>query len=87
MVDNASQLCWTRDDANLLSYFNSTYPQTKPWQMRHVFQPVLSKLISLLSQPNWQPKSPENEPRLKTPTGIWIRFCEDMQINPGLFHI
>jgi hypothetical protein len=66
--DDASQL-WNHNNANILLYFNEEYPQIKPWQMRHLLPPVLSKLILLLCQKKWPQESPSSEPRLKKHTG------------------
>jgi hypothetical protein len=35
MANDTSQL-WHLCDSQLLSYFNSHYPQTKPWQLCHL---------------------------------------------------
>jgi hypothetical protein len=68
MADDASRL-WSKDDTNILAYFNSTYPQTKPWQLRHLSPPVLSKLTSLLCRRKWQPALPSSAAKPKKPIG------------------
>jgi hypothetical protein len=68
MADDASRL-WNKTDADLLCYFNSNYPQTKPWRMHHLSPPVLSKLTSLLCRQKWPLESPSSEPRPKKLTG------------------
>jgi hypothetical protein len=68
MADDASRL-WHHTDTNRLSYFDSRYPQTEPWQMHHLSQPVHSELISLLSRQKWQPASLPNVPKPRAFTG------------------
>ena len=47
MADDCSRL-WHLTDAELLAYFNTTYPQTVPWQQCHLSKPMFSGLISAL---------------------------------------
>ena len=47
MADDCSRL-WHLTDNALLAHFESTYPQDKPWQMRHLRPQMLSVLTSAL---------------------------------------
>ncbi len=47
MSDDASRLQHLSDSA-LLSYFDSTYPQSKPWQLCHLNTKMRSAILSLL---------------------------------------
>jgi hypothetical protein len=60
MADNASHL-WHMDDTHLLARFNSHYPQTKSWQMRHLSPQTNLKLISLLCPQNKKLASPRSK--------------------------
>jgi hypothetical protein len=42
------------ESTHILDHFNSTYPQSRPWQMRHLWPQVLSELILLLYRQKWQ---------------------------------
>ena len=47
MADDCSRL-WHLSDSELLSYFNSTYPQTKCWQLCHLNAETASEIHSAL---------------------------------------
>jgi hypothetical protein len=68
MADDASRL-WKLTDAQLLTYFNVRYPQSKLWQMHHLQQPVHSELISLLCRKKSPTESQTSEPRPSGSTG------------------
>jgi hypothetical protein len=87
-ADDASHL-WSRDDANLLAYFNATYPQIKSWQMHQLSQLVLSKQTLLLCQKKMAAGAAITK-RAKAKEAhwkIWIQLCTKPWVDPGLFHI
>ncbi len=47
MADDCLRL-WYLTDADLLAHFNTTYPQTVPWQQCHLSKPMFSGLTSAL---------------------------------------
>jgi hypothetical protein len=47
MADDASRL-WTLSDSAFLAHFNSTYPQTQPWQLFRPSPKTISSAISAL---------------------------------------
>jgi hypothetical protein len=56
MADNASRQ-WDLIDKELLTYFNSTYPQTCSWQLCPLPKQVSSKTSFMLCQPKLQMES------------------------------
>ena len=62
MADDCSRL-WHLTDSQLLSYFEQTYPQAKPWQLVHLRPEMLSALTSAL-----RATSPDLPPVLNVPT-------------------
>jgi hypothetical protein len=69
MADDCSRL-WHLSDSQLLSYFNSTYPQTHSWQLCQLRPNMLSSLTSALLMKRPEPQSFLNEPKRKTVIGI-----------------
>jgi hypothetical protein len=61
MADDASRL-WHLTNAQLLSHFEQTYPQSQPWQLRILPPPMLSALTSALQRQRVAPQSVLNEP-------------------------
>ena len=66
MADDASRL-WTLSDAAFLAHFNSTFPQTQPWQLFQPSRKTVSSAISALhtSMSNkalWLPPPPPLHP-------------------------
>ncbi len=49
MADDASRL-WSLSDAELLTHFNTTYPQANSWQMLHLRPATSATLIGALSR-------------------------------------
>ena len=56
MADDASRL-WNLNDAELLTHFNSHYPQTASWQLHHLTQPMSLSLTGALSRRRCTPAS------------------------------
>ena len=56
MADDASRR-WDLDDAQLLTYFNATYPQKLPWTVSTLPPPMNSVLISSLCRRRLPPES------------------------------
>ena len=56
MADDASRL-WHLSDAALLTHFNSHYPQTVCWELRHLAPQMGSSLIGALSRQRCTPAS------------------------------
>jgi hypothetical protein len=56
MADDASRL-WHLTNAQLLSHFEQTYPQSQPWQLRILPPPMLSALTSALQRQRVAPQS------------------------------
>ena len=61
MADDCSRL-WHLTDSQLLTYFNSKYPQRKPWRMCRLRSAMSSAVISALSSKrsspgSWTPKT------------------------------
>jgi hypothetical protein len=72
MADDASRL-WELSDAELLTYFNSTYPQTQSWQLCQPNKHMSSVLISTLSRGTSHVESVRRElsqPRVPGPSGL-----------------
>ena len=67
MADDCSRL-WHLTDSNFLAYFNTTYPQRKPWRMCNLRPEMNSALISALRSRRSLPESWLNEPQ---PTPIF----------------
>jgi hypothetical protein len=63
MADDASRL-FDLSDTQLLTHFNLTYPQTKPWLLCPPPRALLSNVTSILSGKEWTAESP---PSAKTP--------------------
>ena len=55
MADDCSRL-WNLSDSQLLTYFNSTYPQATSWQLRHLRPEMLSALTSNLLKKRSRPE-------------------------------
>ena len=62
MADDASRL-WHLSDSQLLAYFNQTYPQSQPWQLRMLRPQTFSALISALQWTRVTPASVLNVPK------------------------
>ncbi|MGH7974557.1 MAG: hypothetical protein ACREBR_03440 [bacterium] len=62
MADDCSRL-WRMCDSDLLSYFDTHYPQSSPWQMRQMRQGMASALTSALWQKRQPPESFLNAPK------------------------
>ena len=56
IVDDCSHL-WKLTDSQLLSYFNSTYPQAVTWKLHHLRPEMLSVMISNLQTKRLPPAS------------------------------
>ena len=56
MADDCSRL-WKLSDRDLLTYFNSRYPQSTSWSMHHLRPEMLSALTSALQRKRSQPES------------------------------
>ena len=75
MADDCSRL-WTLTDSQLVSYFNSTYPQTASWQLRHLRPEMLSALTSSLLRKRSTPESYLHETaKPKRPGSYGRRFA------------
>ena len=75
MADDCSRL-WHLTDSQLLSYFNSTYPQPSSWQLRHLRPAMLSALTSSLLRKRSTPESYLHEiKRPKRPGSYGRRFA------------
>ena len=61
MADDLSRM-WDLSDSQLLSYFNSTYPQDQPWEIATLRPEMLSSLTSALQKRRANPVSLLNEP-------------------------
>ena len=68
MADDCSRL-WHLSDSQLLAYFNSKYPQKRPWQLVHLRSAMHSTLTKALQQQRPAPQSFLNKLSLKTATG------------------
>jgi hypothetical protein len=61
MADDCSRL-WHLTDTELLVYFNAKYPQSEPWQMRHLNSRMNSALIASLQCKRQPPQETFHEP-------------------------
>jgi hypothetical protein len=68
MADDASRL-WHLSDSQLLAYFDQTYPQSQPWQLRTLRPQTFSALISALQRTRVAPASVLNVPELRMVPG------------------
>jgi hypothetical protein len=68
MADDCSRL-WHLSDSQLLHYFNSKYPQKRPWQICPLRPEMHSALISALRMKRLDPQSFLNAPEAKTVIG------------------
>lgn len=68
MADDCSRL-WHLSDSQLLAHFNSTYPQTKPWQICHLSSQMNSALISALRRTPCDLQSIRTTPSARMPIG------------------
>jgi hypothetical protein len=68
MADDCSRL-WHLTDSQFVAYFNSRYPQKKPWRLVHLRPEMRSSLISALQRKRPSPQSFLNAPQRKTVTG------------------
>lgn len=59
MADDASRR-WDLDDAALLTFFNTRYPQVQSWQMQTLTPATSASLIGSLSKPRSRAASPPN---------------------------
>lgn len=62
MADDCSRL-WNLTDSQLLEYFNSHYPQDRPWRMCHLRPEMRSALTSALRSKRSSPASWSNGPK------------------------
>lgn len=69
MADDASRL-WNLSDTSLLSHFNITYPQGRPWQLLTPRPAMISALISALHCKRSDPASYLPAPSLVMPPGF-----------------
>ena len=67
MADDASRL-WHLSDAEFLAYFNATYPQSEPWQLRHLRSEMRSALTLSLLRKRATPPEILSEPSRETAT-------------------
>ena len=68
MADDCSRL-WHLTDSQLLSHFDSTYPQTVSWEMHHPKPGMLSSTISALHKQRPEPGLYLHEPSPTTKLG------------------
>ncbi|GKZ00083.1 hypothetical protein MPSEU_000961700 [Mayamaea pseudoterrestris] len=68
MADKASRL-WHLSDSELLTYFNTHYPQPLPWQLYQPRPEMLSTMITALSKTRSVPESFLQEPPPRTSIG------------------
>lgn len=68
MADDCSRL-WQLSDAQLLSRFDSLYPQSKPWHQCHMPPELFSALTSALQRKRPEPASALATPYSKTALG------------------
>jgi len=68
MADDCSRL-WHLSDSQLLAHFNSTYPQTKPWQICHLSPQLSSGLILALQRTPCDLRSIRITPSARMPIG------------------
>ncbi|KAI2502317.1 hypothetical protein MHU86_12121 [Fragilaria crotonensis] len=59
MADDASRR-WDLDDAALLTFFNTRYPQVQSWRMQTLTPAISASLIGSLSKPRSRAASPPN---------------------------
>jgi len=81
MADDCSHL-WHLSDSQLLSYFNLTYPQAKPWKLVHLRPAMHSALTLALQQQRPEPRSFLNEPERRTIIGKSGKIS--LKLSPGL---
>ena len=68
MADDASRL-WNLSDAELLSHFDTTFPQSTPWQLLPVRPEMLSSVIGALFKLRPDPQCLQGTPPPVTTTG------------------
>ena len=75
MADDCSRL-WNLNDSQLISYFNSKYPQPLSWRMCHLPPEMHSALISCLHRRRLMPESFLRAPRKPSEPGTsGLRFA------------
>lgn len=84
MADNASCL-WALNDHTFLTYFNSTYPQARPWQLCPIPPALLLKLTSALSLQTSDAGSAPNGPLPPTPPGLNGNNFAPMSRSPATY--
>ena len=82
MADDCSRL-WQLSDSQLLSYFNSHYPQGTTWKLHHLRPEMLSVLISNLQRKRSQPESYLlDQPKQSPPGPSGLRFATPLMSTP-----
>jgi hypothetical protein len=69
MADDLSRR-WDLSDSQILAYFNSTYPQTQPWQLCHLRPALISTTMKALSMQHCAPDSLMADKLPPAPTGV-----------------
>ena len=77
IMANFLSCCWDLTDNELLSYFNSTFPQNQPWRLCHVQPKMNSALTLALSRKRCTPKSILRTPRKRMDIGTLFGWTTD----------
>ena len=82
MADDCSRL-WNLTDSQLLTYFNSRYPQSTSWTMRHLRPEMHSALTSALLRKRSQPELYLRDTKRDSKLGAsgW-RFASPLMLTP-----